>query len=51
MISRGGTSILVTSVYFGIMLGITRQIKEETGENQEEFIEEIVIEEEDEDEE
>jgi hypothetical protein len=33
------------------MLGITRQIKEETGENQEEFIEEIVIEEEDEDEE
>lgn len=48
MISRGGTSILVTSVYFGIMLGITRQIKEETGENQEEFIEEIVIEEEDE---
>ena len=30
MISRGGTSILVTSVYFGIMLGITRQIKEET---------------------
>jgi cell division protein FtsW len=48
MISRGGTSILVTSVYFGIMLGITRQIKEETGENQEEFIEEIVIEEENE---
>ncbi|OQB31712.1 MAG: Lipid II flippase FtsW [Bacteroidetes bacterium ADurb.Bin174] len=48
MISRGGTSILVTSIYFGIMLGITRQIKEETGENQEEFIEEIVIEEENE---
>ena len=48
MISRGGTSILVTSIYFGIMLGITRQIKEETSENQEEFIEEIVIEEENE---
>jgi cell division protein FtsW len=29
MISRGGTSILITSIYFGIMFGITRQIKEE----------------------
>lgn len=30
MISRGGTAILITSIYFGIMFGITRQIKEET---------------------
>lgn len=44
MISRGGTSILITSIYFGIMLGITRQIKNETEDNQD-FIEEIVIEE------
>jgi cell division protein FtsW len=29
MISRGGTSILITSIYFGIIFGVTRQIKEE----------------------
>lgn len=29
LISRGGTSILITCVYFGIILGITRQIKDE----------------------
>ena len=29
LISRGGTSILITCVYFGIILGIIRQIKEE----------------------
>ena len=29
LISRGGTSILITSVYFGIILGVIRQIKEE----------------------
>jgi len=29
LISRGGTSILITCIYFGIILGITRQIKEE----------------------
>jgi len=29
LISRGGTSILITSVYFGIILGITRQVKNE----------------------
>lgn len=29
LISRGGTSILITSLYFGIILGITRQIKNE----------------------
>ncbi|MDR3652423.1 MAG: FtsW/RodA/SpoVE family cell cycle protein [Paludibacter sp.] len=30
LISRGGTSILITCIYFGIILGITRQIKEES---------------------
>ena len=29
LISRGGTSILITCIYFGIILGITRQIKNE----------------------
>ena len=29
LISRGGTSILITSIYFGIIFGVTRQIKEE----------------------
>ncbi len=29
MISRGGTSILITSIYFGIIFGVARQIKEE----------------------
>lgn len=46
MVSRGGTSILITSVYFGIILGITRQIKNETI-IQEEPITEIILEDED----
>lgn len=29
LISRGGTSILIICIYFGIILGITRQIKDE----------------------
>jgi len=29
LISRGGTSILITCIYFGIIFGITRQMKEE----------------------
>jgi cell division protein FtsW len=29
LISRGGTSILITCIYFGIILGITRQIKKD----------------------
>lgn len=29
LISRGGTSIIITCVYFGIILGVIRQIKEE----------------------
>lgn len=28
MISRGGTSILITSIYFGVLLSITRHIKD-----------------------
>lgn len=41
MISRGGTSILITSIYFGIIFGVTRQIKEEQKPlvaNTEEFV-------------
>lgn len=48
MISRGGTSILITSIYFGIIFGVARQIREE----QQPVIgktEEFVIEEDDED--
>jgi cell division protein FtsW len=29
LISRGGTSILITSIYFGIILGVIREIKSE----------------------
>ncbi|MDR0371117.1 MAG: FtsW/RodA/SpoVE family cell cycle protein [Prevotellaceae bacterium] len=29
LISRGGTSILVTCIYFGIILGVTRQMRDE----------------------
>ncbi|MDD4198536.1 MAG: FtsW/RodA/SpoVE family cell cycle protein [Paludibacter sp.] len=50
MISRGGTSILITSIYFGILLGITRQIKEEQGINNGTVTEEIIIEDDDEEE-
>jgi cell division protein FtsW len=28
LISRGGTSVLITSVYFGIMMGVSREQKE-----------------------
>ncbi|MEI8086834.1 MAG: FtsW/RodA/SpoVE family cell cycle protein [Paludibacter sp.] len=43
LISRGGTSILITCIYFGIIFGITRQIKEEQAEEEE--ITENVVEE------
>lgn len=43
LISRGGTSILITCIYFGIIFGITRQIKEEI-----EPLEELTEDEEDE---
>lgn len=36
LISRGGTAILITSIYFGIMFGITRQIREEVDTNEKE---------------
>ena len=32
LISRGGTSILITGIYFGIIFGVTRQLKTETME-------------------
>ncbi|GAB1417061.1 FtsW/RodA/SpoVE family cell cycle protein [Paludibacter sp.] len=43
LISRGGTSILTTSIYFGVLLSITRQIKEEK-EGSKEKIEEVILE-------
>lgn len=43
LISRGGTSILITCVYFGIILGITRQIKDEQPYEEEvEVVEEVL---------
>lgn len=45
MISRGGTSILITSIYFGIIFGITRQIKAESDLKSEEM--KVVIEDDD----
>lgn len=41
LISRGGTSILITCIYFGIIFGITRQIKEEIQPLEEENEEEV----------
>ncbi|MDP4238831.1 MAG: FtsW/RodA/SpoVE family cell cycle protein [Bacteroidota bacterium] len=38
LISRGGTSILITCIYFGVILGITRQIKSEEEPVDEEFV-------------
>ena len=43
LISRGGTSILITCVYFGIILGITRQIKEEPTYEEEPVVEEDTL--------
>ncbi|OJV42902.1 MAG: hypothetical protein BGO29_06980 [Bacteroidales bacterium 36-12] len=48
MISRGGTSILTTSIYFGILLGITRQINDDKQKEADEL--EVVILEDDEEE-
>jgi len=41
LISRGGTAILITCIYFGIIFGITRQIKDEQAV-EEEFTKEVV---------
>ena len=35
LISRGGTSILITSLYFGIILGITRKYRKEEAKQEE----------------
>lgn len=40
LISRGGTAILITCIYFGIILGITRQIKSEPAYEEEQIIQE-----------
>ncbi len=45
LISRGGTSILITSIYFGILLGVTRQIKEQVNP-EDEPLEVVILEEE-----
>jgi len=39
LISRGGTSILITCIYFGIIMGITRQIKSEQEPIEKDFVE------------
>jgi cell division protein FtsW len=39
LISRGGTSILITCIYFGIIFGITRQIKSEQVPVEDNFVE------------
>ncbi|NLI71866.1 MAG: FtsW/RodA/SpoVE family cell cycle protein [Bacteroidales bacterium] len=46
LISRGGTSILVTSIYFGIILGVIREIKseEEKKYNRENTLDEPIVE-------
>ncbi len=43
LISRGGTSIVITSIYFGIILGVTRQIKEDRHEKYEDSASEIPV--------
>jgi cell division protein FtsW len=39
LISRGGTSILITCIYFGIIFGITREMKEEQSLNENNSVE------------
>ena len=39
LISRGGTSILITCIYFGVIMGITRQIKSEQIPIEDNFVE------------
>ena len=43
LISKGGTSIVITSIYFGIILGITKQIKENQQKQAEGTMEEIPV--------
>ena len=46
LISRGGTSVLITSIYFGIMMGVSREqieLRERVEEIKEESAEEVPI--------
>ena len=46
LISRGGTSVLITSIYFGIMMGVSReqkQMRERVNEAKEESLEDAPI--------
>ena len=46
LISRGGTSVLITSIYFGIMMGVSREqleLRERVQETKEESEEEVPI--------
>lgn len=43
LVSRGGTSILITCIYFGIIFGITRQIKDELPVEEEPEIQEDAL--------
>jgi cell division protein FtsW len=46
LISRGGTSVLITSVYFGIMMGVSREqaeLRERVNETKVESAEEAPI--------
>ena len=46
MISRGGTSVLITSIYFGIMMGVSREqlaLRERVNETREDSLEDAPI--------
>lgn len=46
LISRGGTSVLITSIYFGIMMGVSREqiaLREQVNETKEESQEDVPI--------
>ena len=46
LISRGGTSVLITSIYFGIMMGVSREqiaLREQVNETKEESQENVPI--------
>ena len=45
LISHGGTSVVITSIYFGIILGITKQIKESRQAKAEGTVVEVSVEE------
>ncbi len=43
LISRGGTSIIVTCIYFGLILAITRQLKEDSNKSSAEEKDMVVV--------